>query len=167
MDYLSWFASFLCCDTDRRFITCSFWCQVWSRLTSLCFPPAAGHDSVLHHDPPVALPRQTHHPAVGPHHLHHTSSQIPGAAQPSAVLEERHHLPLLLLAWCTGSRDVCVVNSWIWGDLCGRRAACPKCLTSLWGVLTVEIWRKLKCHWVSFSNSKQLWKDLQQRYYCF
>ena len=60
--------------------------------TLLCSPPAARPGSVLHHDPPDALPRQTPRAAVGARHLLHASAQVPGAAQPSAVLEERRLL---------------------------------------------------------------------------
>lgn len=61
--------------------------------TLLCSPPAARPGSVLHHDPPAALPRQTPRAAVGARHLLHASAQVPGAAQPSTVLEEQRLLP--------------------------------------------------------------------------
>lgn len=56
-----------------------------------CLSAAAGHDSVLHHNPPDA--QQTNLRADGADHLLRAASQVPGAAEPSRVLEPR------LLPW--------------------------------------------------------------------
>lgn len=78
----------------------------------LVSPPAAWCCSVLRHDPPDALPRQTHRPADCACHLHLSSSQVPGAAEPSAVLKEQRLLSAPMLVWCLGSaaRLVCAVS---------------------------------------------------------